>query len=94
MAKVTFACECPQSHVGVFIQRATQPAQIASLLFETTGKKSATLAAGAWDVAYRAQGTPRTTFSLKVAEGGTMSPVERTLSDQGQAAGTRTLTVS
>lgn len=90
---VTFTCECPQGHVEAVIQDPSGRSDAGRLLFERSGRKRLALAAGAYGVAYRAQGTARTPFSLRVASGGSMKPVDRIMPRNGQAAGARTLRV-
>jgi hypothetical protein len=93
MAKVAFTAVCPEAFVGARIEHAAEPDNPTDILFETSGKKTAELAVGTYDLAYRAQGTPGTPFSLKVTDGATMTPVDRTLPASGKAAGVRTLVV-
>ena len=91
--KVTFACDCPQSIVGVTIQSETDPSEVEGFTFRTSGTKTIDLARGDHVVSYRAIGTPETAFTLEVTKGGTMSAVNRTLRDDGRAAGDRRLTL-
>ena len=92
MPAVTFACSCPQSHLEASIRSAADPGRGARLLFARSGKKTVELARGSYDIAYRAQGTPDTPFTLEVA-GAIMRKVDRSLTEDGEAAGTRTLLV-
>ncbi len=93
MAKVTFASKCRQSIVGVTIQSDTDPSEAEGFTFRESGSKTVDLANGDRVVSYRAVGTPETDFSLEVTKGGTMAMVERTLPENGRAAGDRALTV-
>ena len=93
MGKVIFACACPQSHVGASLSTAVDSLPVTDLLFEQSGKTSADLPRGVYNLAYRAQGTPGTPFSLTAAGDATMTPVDRTVPPDGVAAGVRTLIV-
>jgi hypothetical protein len=93
MGKVTFACACAQSHLEASLSRTTDASPAADLLFEESGKTSIELPRGVYDLAYRAQGTPGTPFSLTVTGDATMTPVDRALPADGLAAGIRTLVV-
>jgi hypothetical protein len=93
MAKVTFACECPQSIVGVLIQSESDASETEGFTFRESGSKTVDLPKGEHFLTYRALGTPKTNFSLTVTKGGTMSPVDRTLPSDGRAAGDRALVV-
>jgi hypothetical protein len=93
LAKVTFACDCPQAHLEASIQTASASGGAIRLLFGQSGKKSLQLGAGTYDLAYRAQGTPETAFALKVVTGAKMTPIDRLLPADGTAAGIRTLVV-
>jgi hypothetical protein len=90
--RVSFACDCPHSHVEAAIARAASPRATTEILFERSGKRILSLEGGTYRIAYRAQGTPATPFSLK-ATGGAMRAVERVLPSDGRAAGVRTLVV-
>ncbi len=90
---VTFVCECPQSHVEAVVQEPAGRSEVGRLLFEQSGRRRLRLAAGVYDIAYRAQGTAETPFLLKVVGGGSMRPVDRRLPPDGQAAGARLLFV-
>ena len=93
MGKVTFACECAQSSIEAALTTTPDSSPVTDLLFERSGHTSVELPRGVYGVAYRAQGTPDTSFSLNVTAGGTMTPVDRTLPADGLAAGIRTLVV-
>ena len=91
MPTVTFDCTCPQSTVDLDIQ-PNGSGTSASVSFESSGKKKRTLRSGEYSVLYRAIGTSDTELKLSV-EGGKMRAVNRTIPDDGRAAGERTLVV-
>ena len=93
MGKVTFACECAQSHVEASLTTTADVSPAGDLLFEQSGKTTLELPRGVYNLAYRAQGTPDTPFSLKVSGEATMTPVDRVLAPDGLAAGVRTVVV-
>ena len=90
---VTFNCSCPQSVVSVTIQATDDPSDTEGLLFKTSASKTVELSKGEHDVSYRAVGTPGSDLGLEVTKGGTMRPVDRTLGNDGRAAGLRTVAV-
>jgi hypothetical protein len=90
---VTFKCICPQSVVSVTIQSADDPSDADVITFKASGSKTIERSSGDDDVSYRAVGTPGSDLALEVTKGGTMRAVNRTLGDNGRAAGLRTLTV-
>ena len=90
---VTFKCTCPQSVVAVTVQATDDPSDTDAMTFKTSGTKTIDLVSGDHDVSYRAVGTPDTDLKLEVTKGGTMRAVDRTIGENGRAAGLRTLSV-
>jgi hypothetical protein len=67
-------------------------AHVTSMTFENSGEKKRTLPNGRYALSYRAMGTPDTPLKLEV-KGGKMRVLDRTIPDDGRAAGERTLIV-
>ncbi len=93
MPDVTFKCDCPESHVGVFVTEPKSHSPVASLLFQQAGTQALRLSAGVYDVWYCVHGTPQTNYGLGVTVGGRMSPTGGMLPMEGQDRGLCTLFV-
>jgi len=93
MPDVIFKCDCPDSHVGVFVTEPGSHSPIASLLFQQSGTEVLRLRAGVYDVWYCVHGAPQTNYGLRVTVGGRMPPTGGRLPMDGQDRGFCTLFV-
>jgi len=93
MADVTFTCLCPQSVVNLQISQAQDRTRVTSITFQQSGSKTVSLASGAHDVGYRAQGTAGTNYSVTVLGATLNPPIGGTIPAGGVDAGVAGLKV-
>ena len=95
MPDVEFSGVCPQASIKVSVASEADPTAAACrfTIPAPGGTRTCSLPVGAYDVAYEALGTPRTSIHLEVTKNGTMSPVDDTLDERGEAFGNVELTV-